>query len=904
MATEIVGRDVELTSLDRFLASSEEGLAALVLEGPPGIGKSTLWLAAVERARALGHLVLATRPAEADSELAHAGLGDLLEHVLDDVLPFLPRPRRRALELALLLEEGPAVEVDPRAIATGVRSALELLSADEPVVVAVDDVQWLDAASAAALAFALHRLEAAPVRLVLARRTGERTAPTRLEHALGDRLVERIAVGPMSVGALHRFLRGRLDHALARQTLLRVHEQAGGNPFFALELARRLGRDFDPLEPLPVPGSLDELVGDRIARLPRKTRDALALTAALGSPSEQMLRRAGVTMDVLRPALRSQVVERDGDTIRFTHPLLSSLAYRGLDEEGRVVHGLAARVALDPLARARHLALSKAVPDARTARSIDAAARLAIERGAAALGAELSEQAVRLTPERAVEARRRRTLASARAHLMAGEWTRARSIATVMRDEAAHGRWRAEALLLLAEIEIDDLAVPILDEALAEAAGHPDLQARIHSQRAAASRFRRGFADARRDAYVALALADELDDDALRFEALTIVAWLSISVGTDGAEVARMRTIAESRGDESMLRTVEEFEVQMIGRAGPLDQARVAFKTAIARWHEVDELSTSSLMWNLAWVELWSGHWRVAAELAEGARDISLQYGLEKNQDYIPTAWVALHRGQFELACSEADRGLELCERQIGFDPPLLRAVGGIVASWSGDPAGGVELLAVAESQADRLGWREPTQRPWTAEYVEALLALGRIPEAVGVLERWSSDTARLGRPRIEAHVTRCRGLVAAAGGATDEAANLLDEAARRHEKDGEPFARARALLALGTVRRRQLRKRAAREAFEAALAGFEQLGSPPWVERARAELGQIGGRSRETGLTPAERRVAVLVAAGHTNREVAAELFLGERTVAGHLTRVYAKLGVRSRTELARALR
>ena len=152
--------------------------------------------------------------------------------------------------------------------------------------------------------------------------------------------------------------------------------------------------------------------------------------------------------------------------------------------------------------------------------------------------------------------------------------------------------------------------------------------------------------------------------------------------------------------------------------------------------------------------------------------------------------------------------------------------------------------------------------------------------------------------------MTRCRGLVAAAGGATDEAANLLDEAARRHEKDGEPFARARALLALGTVRRRQLRKRAAREAFEAALAGFEQLGSPPWVERARAERGQIGGRSRETGLTPAERRVAVLVAAGHTNREVAAELFLGERTVAGHLTRVYAKLGVRSRTELARALR
>ena len=124
------------------------------------------------------------------------------------------------------------------------------------------------------------------------------------------------------------------------------------------------------------------------------------------------------------------------------------------------------------------------------------------------------------------------------------------------------------------------------------------------------------------------------------------------------------------------------------------------------------------------------------------------------------------------------------------------------------------------------------------------------------------------------------------------------------HLASGDAFGRARALLALAPVLRRQLRKRAARESSEEALADFERLGSPPFVERARAELGRIGGRSREVGLTAAERRVAALVAAGRTNREVAAELFLGERTVAGHLTRVYAKLGVRSRTELARVLR
>ena len=151
--------------------------------------------------------------------------------------------------------------------------------------------------------------------------------------------------------------------------------------------------------------------------------------------------------------------------------------------------------------------------------------------------------------------------------------------------------------------------------------------------------------------------------------------------------------------------------------------------------------------------------------------------------------------------------------------------------------------------------------------------------------------------------MTRCRGLVAAARGAVDEAVSLLEQAVARHDEVGDAFGHARALLALGIVLRRARQKRLAREAIEAALAGFEQLGAATWVERARAELGRIGGRTREEGLTAAERRVAVLVAAGRTNREVAAELFLGERTVAGHLTRVYAKLGVRSRTELARRL-
>src|SRR5439155_532235 len=201
---------------------------------------------------------------------------------------------------------------------------------------------------------------------------------------------------------------------------------------------------------------------------------------------------------------------------------------------------------------------------------------------------------------------------------------------------------------------------------------------------------------------------------------------------------------------------------------------------------------SADLLWELSWVEFWGERWALAAEHAARSRELSLQYGVERNQDYIPSSWVAVHRGDLDLARREATRALKLCEEQIGFYPPLLQAV---------------------------------------------------------------SDS----------------------------------------------FGRARALLALGVVRRRERQKLAARDAISAALAGFEELGAAGWAERARQELGRIGGRTREDGLTAAERRVAALVVEGRTNQEVAAALFVAERTVANHLTHIYAKLGVRSRTQLAR---
>jgi len=220
---EILGREEELAAVGAFIGRAEGGTAALVFEGEAGIGKSTLWLAGLEQARAQGLRVLAARPAEAERGLAHAGLGDLFDDVLDDVLPALPAPRRRALEVALLLEQASGDPVDQRALAAAVRGALQFLGEHEPILIAVDDVQWLDASSSSALTFALRRVAASHVLVLLTRRVADGGQISGLEQALGAERVQRLTVGPLSVGALHRFLRDRLGTSFARQTLLRIH---------------------------------------------------------------------------------------------------------------------------------------------------------------------------------------------------------------------------------------------------------------------------------------------------------------------------------------------------------------------------------------------------------------------------------------------------------------------------------------------------------------------------------------------------------------------------------------------------------------------------------------------------------------------------------------------------------
>ncbi len=912
MAVEVVGREVELGALSAFLDRRDavRGPIAIALEGDAGIGKSTLWRAAVEEARGRGWRVLSARPAESERALAHAGLGDLFDGSLDEVLPALTAPRRRALEVALLIEDAPEVGVDQRALGVAVRSALELL-AEDGLVLAIDDLQWLDATSASAVGFALRRLPEADISLLWTRRLGEPPQSTAIEDALDGDRVERIQVGPLSVGATHQVLHSLLAHGLPRPTLLRLHAVSGGNPFYALELARAIGADGavpDPTQPLPVPERLEELVSARLDGFDAPTREVLVLASADARLTPTQLAGAGIEPGALDPALAANVIELAGGSVRLTHPLLASVLYQGLPAgERQRVHGRLAEIVEDPLARARHLALSTDRPDADLAALLEAAARTTAAQGAPMVSAELGEHAMRLTPPERHADLDRRAAAAARSHLAAGDVERGRVLAAELAARAAPGADRGEALVLLSEAEDMPHAVPLLKQALLEPGAPAALRASIHQRLSLDVRFLEGLDAAEEHALAAVDLAEQVGDAALRASALGGLALIELNAGRPGAFDLAERAYELVRGAEVSQAVADAafpFAHALVWST-QFDRARALLESLHAEWSERDERMAAYALWYLAMVELRTGNYALAEQHARQSRQLNGPYVRDEvasPTSLFPLTLIAAHRGDLPRARELAEEMCRLAElHATRLHGPLTTL--GIVELWSGSPAAAVDCFRSADEMTDAADGAEPTMQLWRADQVEALLELGLVDEAVVRLDAWEDASRRLDRAWALAHTTRCRGLVAAARGDVAAALSLLAEAVEQHEAAGDPFGRARALLALGVTRRRAREKRLAREAIEQALAGFEELGADSWAERARGELGAIGGRTRSDGLTPAERRVADLVAEGRTNAEVAATLFLAERTVASHLTHVYAKLGVRSRTELARKL-
>ena len=752
----------------------------------------------------------------------------------------------------------------------------------------------------------------APIALLWTRRLGERNHAAAIEDALDPELIERVHVGPLSVGATHLVLHDAHGQPVPRPTLLKLHEISGGNPLFALELARALGHggaQRDPTRPLPVPERLEELLNERLTGFRGETRRGLVLASAQARLTPAQLVAAGVDPGSLAPAIDGQIVEIARDGVRFTHPLLASVLYQGLAvAERQGAHETLAGVVDDPLARARHLALSTDRPDVLLADTLEHAAAQADERGAPALAAELGEHAMRLTPAGDAEALDRRTAATARAHRATGDVERAQVLADELLARASPGPERAEALALRARIAGEGIAeaIALKREALAEPGASAPLRVRLHQQLSLDLRFREGLDVAEEHAQAAVELAEEVGDDGLRAAALAGLALVRFNAAKEGALALAERSVDLAASAAEGTRAETAFMLaHILVWSNELDRARELLEGLRAEWSERDEGRTAAALWYLAMTELRAGRLELADAYATEQRGLAWTYaqpGTESPTTYFPSALIAAHRGEMTRAREFA---AEIAQRAALHETHLAGPLGvqGMIELWSGDAAAAAELFAAGEQIPHPGDNSDPNMAWWRMEHAEALLELGRVDDAVIRLDEWEAAARRLGRSWALAHATRCRGLVAAARGEVEDALALLEAAAAAHAAIGDDFGRGRALLALGLASRRARLKRAAREAIGAAAATFEAMGAAGWEAKARDELGRIGGRTRIEGLTPAERRVADLVAAGRTNAEVAAALFLAERTVASHLTHVYAKLGVRSRTELSRKL-
>jgi predicted ATPase len=235
MTTPVLGREVELATSRRFLDRVPSGFAALVLQGPPGIGKTALWREVVEMARQRRWAVLSAHLVSAEAPLLFSGLTDLLGQVTDQDFSALPLVQRRALEVALLLTEPGEAPVDPRTLSSAVLSVLRQMASLQPVLLAIDDVQWVDRPTAGCLSFALRRTGALPIGLLASARSGAGALPVL--GALGSEEVEELAVGPLPPGEIEAMLLQRTP-GLQRRAIVRVAKQSGGNPFYALEIAR------------------------------------------------------------------------------------------------------------------------------------------------------------------------------------------------------------------------------------------------------------------------------------------------------------------------------------------------------------------------------------------------------------------------------------------------------------------------------------------------------------------------------------------------------------------------------------------------------------------------------------------------------------------------------------------
>lgn len=909
------GRSTEARVVEDFLTSASTGPSALVIEGDPGIGKTTLWLSALDQARERGFAVLAARASATDSVLAYTSLADLLADAGLDATP-LPDPQRLAIDRILLHANSDGQPTDQRTVAAAFVSVIQILAEASPVLVAVDDLQWLDTSSAHAIGFAARRATGCVGVLATFRTNSHRDrAPSWFAPPLPAELT-RIRLGPLSVGALHVAVSRQLGRSLSRPLMSRIYEVSAGNPFYAIELARTL-LDQPPGTQVSMPATLMELVRNRIGTLDAAVREALLAVACMGAPTIGDIAYvigsdAHHVVGLLEVAETQGIVEIAGNRVQFSHPLLARGCYDDATAaQRRAMHRLLAQIVTEPELRARHLALSDPTGEPQTLEALDTAARLARMRGAPAAAAELLELAIGLGGDTAA-----RRILCATHHFNAGNAAHARTMLEQTLVSAATENQRAEALNALALMSHLEGSViegaDQLERALATVGDDLALRAQIlvslswiqthNADQLAASA--RSIADA-------VASAVRLNDTQLLGQALgmSVVVHLLLGNGLNDQNLCRALELENQQAATTVMFRPTVHDALGSAWTGQLDVAHdkfIAIRTNCIDHGEESELVFVTFHQVLN--EIWRGNFTEAAQLAEDTVERARQLGgtLSLAAALTVRALVATYSGREHEARRDLDEA-------IG---PMRESGTELLTAWTVAVLGFLEVslsnyqaaIDALEPLLGRVAAAPNATEIFVAWFLpdatESLIQSGRMGEAAPWIQTLESNGRRLDRPWMLAVGARCRAMLLAAQGDLGAATAAAQTAMTEHDRLPMPFERARTQLLLGQLQRRQRRRDAASANVSAALSVFDELDAPLWSAKARASLARsevsAGGAKL---LTAGERRVAELAASGMTTREVATALFISPKTVEVHLSHIYRKLDVRTRAELVRRI-
>jgi DNA-binding CsgD family transcriptional regulator len=916
-ASAVLGREGELVTVHRFIADERPEPSALLIDGAAGIGKTTLFDQTVGEARELGLAGMVARPGRAETDLSYSALIELLGRIEDDVIEALPTPQTQALNRLLRREEG---RFDRLSLSVATLTVVRAIATGRPLLLAIDDVQWLDAPSNKVLSYVTRRLGGAQVRILLARRTEDTIAwPFDLDRSMPSDRLSAIRVGPLGPSDLGRILRRRLGWAPAWPRVLRIAELSGGNPFYALEVARARGslHATDTLGE-PVPEGVTELVRSRLDALPARVRAIVQAASVLHAPTVRTLRamvpRSVNAERALEEAERAAVLLREGERIRFAHPILSAAAYGSIARGRKAeLHAVAAELTEDPVERAHHLAAAAQGPDADVARALEDAAEQAWWRGAPDTAADLMRQACRLTPQHDLEEFTFRRIALGRLLHAAGNAPGGTAELESVVSDLEPGPLRARALFHLMYVArtsgVIERAIEHGTQAVADAEDAPELQAEIYEL---LSRIADNDAELKLDAashgLAALARMPDPDPE-VAFYGRAALLEAQFAAGL-GIRLEALEPIpAEPRRRFPPVRSAIMAD-DLIGRMllfeGRIDDGLVTLQRFYER---VAVENRSVLPAVLGWI--------IEGEVMSGRLDAALAHGEELLERIAETGaegpWaVGFHAlalamaGRLDDAESHAEAVLALAESDpsIGADrSPALVAIG-VCAMARGRFDVAVASLGTVVDLQREAGVRDPR---WNAharsELVEALIGAGRLEDAARELALLESDAERASAASSIATAARGRALLEAANGRLETALDAAERSVGGFDALPMPFERARSLFALGQIRRRRKEKRLARESLEEALQAFESVGAAGWADRTRAELARIPVRRASASLTPTEERIAAFAAAGLTNRQIAERSFVSPKTVEANLARVYRKLGIRTRAELGRAM-